>query len=53
MAHEEAFRELFECGFQLEKVVDTETNLSAMEFGCLRIIEAGFEIACSFSFYLY
>ena len=28
------FRELFEkCGFQLEKVVDTETNLSAMEFG--------------------
>ncbi|WP_460201139.1 methyltransferase [Scytonema sp. NUACC21] len=28
------FQELFEkCGFQLEKVVDTETNLSAMEFG--------------------
>lgn len=28
------FKELFEkCGFQLEKVVDTETNLSAMEFG--------------------
>ncbi len=27
------FKELFEkCGFQLEKVVDTETNLSAMEF---------------------
>lgn len=28
------FRELFEkSGFQLEKVVDTDTNLSAMEFG--------------------
>lgn len=28
------FKELFEkCGFKLEKVVDTETNLSAMEFG--------------------
>lgn len=28
------FKELFEkCGLQLEKVVDTETNLSAMEFG--------------------
>ncbi len=28
------FQKLFEkCGFQLEKVVDTETNLSAMEFG--------------------
>lgn len=28
------FKELFEkCGFQLEKVVDTDTNLSAMEFG--------------------
>lgn len=27
------FKDLFErCGFQLEKVVDTETNLSAMEF---------------------
>ncbi|MBD1831172.1 hydroxyneurosporene methyltransferase [Cyanobacteria bacterium FACHB-472] len=28
------FKDLFEkCGFQLEKVVDTQTNLSAMEFG--------------------
>ena len=28
------FQELFEkCGFRLEKTVDTETNLSAMEFG--------------------
>lgn len=28
------FKELFEkCGFKLEKIIDTETNLSAMEFG--------------------